>query len=88
MSSFFVPPIHGIAFCWNSWRDTDQRGLEARDVRGRKLILKEPKSGKQTEVVFIPHKTADRLRGFIENQEIQPEQRIFHMTYRNTTFGV
>jgi integrase len=56
--------------------------LIARDVRGQKLVLREPKSGKQTEVVFIPQKTADRLRSFIENQGIQPDQRIFRMTYQ------
>jgi integrase len=56
--------------------------LIARDVRGQKLILREPKSGKQTEVVFIPQKTADRLRAFIERKGIRPEQRIFRMTYQ------
>ena len=56
--------------------------LVAKDVRGQKLVLREPKSGKQTEVVFIPQKTADRLRAFIERQGIRPDQRIFRMTYQ------
>ena len=56
--------------------------LVAKDVRGQKLVLREPKSGKQTEVVFIPQKTADRLRAFIEREGILPDQRIFRMTYQ------
>jgi hypothetical protein len=32
------------------------------DIQVRKLILREPKSGKENESVFIPQKVADRLR--------------------------
>jgi integrase/recombinase XerD len=32
------------------------------DIQDRKLILREPKSGKEHEIVFIPQKVADRLR--------------------------
>ncbi len=32
------------------------------DIEGRKLIIKDPKSGKEREVVYIPQKVADRLR--------------------------
>jgi len=56
--------------------------LVVRDVHGQKLILRDPKSGKQSEVVFIPQKIAERLKAYIERREIQPEQRIFHMTYQ------
>ena len=34
------------------------------DIQGRKLILKELKSGKVQEVVFIPQKVADRLQEY------------------------
>jgi len=52
------------------------------DVDGRKLTLRDPKSGKQTEVVFIPQKIADRLNTFIEQREIEPGKRIFPLTYQ------
>jgi len=35
--------------------------LRAMDVQGTKLILVEPKSKREGEVVFIPQKVADRL---------------------------
>ena len=34
------------------------------DIQDRKLIIKDPKSGKEQEVVFIPQKVADQLRGY------------------------
>jgi len=36
--------------------------LRLNDIQDRKLILREPKSGKEHEIVFIPQKVADRLR--------------------------
>ena len=32
------------------------------DIDDRKAIIREPKSGKEVEVVFLPQKVADRLR--------------------------
>ena len=34
------------------------------DIQDRKLIIKDPKSGKEQEVVFIPQKVADRLQEY------------------------
>lgn len=56
--------------------------LTPRDVDGRKLILRDPKSGNQTEVVFIPQKIADRLRAYTEQKGIEPDERIFGLTYQ------
>jgi len=41
----------------------------------------EPKSGKESEVVFIPQKVADRLKDYIKEKGIEPDQRIFPITY-------
>jgi integrase/recombinase XerD len=38
--------------------------LRLNDIQDRKLILREPKSGKEHEIVFIPQKVANRLRDF------------------------
>ena len=51
------------------------------DVKDRKITLSEPKSGKESEMVFIPQKIADRLREYIRNKGIEPENRIFPITY-------
>ena len=55
--------------------------LRAKDVDNRKLFLKNPKSGRQSEVVFIPKKVADRLRDYIRANGFEGDQRIFPMGY-------
>lgn len=55
--------------------------LTSRDIEDRKLILTDPKSGKGVEVVFIPQKVADRLKDYIRDKGIGPDQRIFPITY-------
>ena len=51
------------------------------DVQDRKITLPDPKSGKESELVFIPQKVADRLKEYIKNKGIEPYQRIFPITY-------
>ena len=55
--------------------------LTPRDIEERKLILTDPKSGKEAEVVFIPQKVADRLKDYIRYKGIGPDQKIFPITY-------
>jgi integrase/recombinase XerD len=55
--------------------------LRPRDVEGRKLILLYPKSGKESEPVFIPKKVAARLRDYIRERGIGPDERIFPLSY-------
>jgi len=52
------------------------------DVEGRRLILRDAKSGNEAEVVFIPQKVANRLKGYIEQKQIGPDERIFPLTYQ------
>jgi len=63
-------------------RISEVLGLRAMDVDGCNLTLKNPKSGKEAEVVFIPQKVASRLREYIEHRGIMPGQRIFPLTYQ------
>jgi integrase len=51
------------------------------DIQDRKLIIKDPKSGKEQEVVFIPQKVADRLRDYVRQKCISPTDRIFPISY-------
>ena len=54
--------------------------LTPADVDERKLILREPKSGRRQEVVFIPQKLADHLKEYIREKGIESEVRIFPIT--------
>jgi integrase len=55
--------------------------LKMGDIHDRKLILHEPKSGKEHEMVFIPQKVADRLREYAMQVCESPEDRIFPISY-------
>jgi integrase/recombinase XerD len=55
--------------------------LRAKDIEDRKAIIRYPKSGKETEVAFLPQKVADRLQKYINDKRIGPDDRIFPITY-------
>ena len=55
--------------------------LKARDVEDQKLILRNPKSGKEQELVFIPQKIAQRLKDYIRERGFDPGSRIFPIKY-------
>lgn len=62
-------------------RVSEVLGLKPAEIEDRKLLLHEPKSGREQEVVFIPQKLSNRLLGYIHDRNIQPDQRIFPITY-------
>jgi integrase/recombinase XerD len=51
------------------------------DIHDRRLTLKDPKSGREQEFIFIPQRLADRLKSYIWEKDIQPRQRIFPICY-------
>ncbi len=55
--------------------------LRLKDIQDRKLILCEPKSGREHEVVFIPRKVADRLREYAFQVSGNLEDCIFPISY-------
>jgi integrase len=55
--------------------------LQPRDIEERKVIIRYPKSGKELEVAFLPHKVADRLKKYISDKRVKPGDRIFPITY-------
>jgi len=61
----------------------DRRGPETypKDNEDRKAIIRDPKSGKEAEVAFLPQKVADRLQKYISDKAIRPDDRIFPITY-------
>jgi len=55
--------------------------LRVRDVQDRKLIIHDPKSGNEQEIIFIPQKVADRLKEYIRTDKINSHERIFPICY-------
>jgi len=55
--------------------------LTPSDINDRRLTLREPKSGREQEFIFIPQRLADRLKDYIRDKGIQPQHRIFPIRY-------
>ena len=51
------------------------------DIQDRKLIIKDPKSAKELEIVYIPQKVAARLREYARQNCKNPNDRIFPISY-------
>jgi integrase/recombinase XerD len=51
------------------------------DVADRKLTINEPKSGKDSEIAFMPEQIAKRLAEYIAAHNIGPEERLFPVCY-------
>jgi integrase/recombinase XerD len=55
--------------------------LRVSDISGRKLLIKEPKSGKDVEVAFMPEHIAQRLSSYISEKGLTQDDRIFGICY-------
>jgi integrase len=55
--------------------------LKVSDVSERKLILYEPKSGKESEVAYMPEQISRRLSDYISMKDLSPESRVFPICY-------
>ena len=62
-------------------RISEVLNLTPNDVDERKLILQKPKSGRRGEVVYIPSKLQRRLNDYIRDYEIQPDEKLFPISY-------
>jgi len=51
------------------------------DIAERKILLREPKSGREHEMIFIPQKVADRLKEYVKTRNIGLRDRIFPICY-------
>jgi len=49
--------------------------LTPSDINNRRLTLREPKSGREQEFIFIPQRLADSFKNYIREKGIQPNQR-------------
>jgi len=55
--------------------------IKVSDVSDRKLILRTPKSGKESEVAFMPEQIAKRVHDYIQQEGLSPEDRLFPICY-------
>lgn len=55
--------------------------IKVSDISERKIILREPKSGKDAEVAFMPEPIARRLNGYIKSKNLQSNDLIFPICY-------
>jgi integrase len=55
--------------------------LTPSDISDRRLTLREPKSGREYEFIFIPQRLADRLKDYIREKGISADERIFPICY-------
>jgi len=55
--------------------------IRAGDIEDQKIILHDPKSGKESEPVYIPKKVAERLKEYIRAKNLGPHRRIFPFGY-------
>ncbi|MGB2928954.1 MAG: site-specific integrase, partial [Desulfobacterales bacterium] len=58
------------------------------DIAGKKLLLRDPKSGREQEFIFVTQKIADRLREYIRSNNIESNKRIFPISYEAARFMV
>jgi integrase len=55
--------------------------LKVSDVSQRKLMLQEPKSGREVEVAFMPEHIANRLAEYIASRNLSPDGKVFGICY-------
>jgi len=55
--------------------------LRVSDVSARKIQIRQPKSGKQGEVAFMPEQIAQRLADYIAAQNLTSDERVFNVCY-------
>ena len=55
--------------------------IKVSDVSDRKLTLRGPKSGKESEVAFMPEQIARRVTDYIQKEGLSPEDQLFPICY-------
>ena len=65
------------------WRIVKDKSL--RHFR-EKIFLREPKSGKEAEVAFMPEPVAKRLNDYIKDQGLQSNDRLFPICYSTARY--
>ncbi len=65
--------------------------LRVSDLSGRKIIIEDPKSGRDAEVAFMPEHIAARLAEYAAGKQLSSEDKVFPLCYttvRNLVTGL
>jgi integrase/recombinase XerD len=55
--------------------------IKVSDVSERRILLREPKSGKEAEVAYMPEPVAKRVGDYIRDAHLESEDRLFPICY-------
>ena len=55
--------------------------IRVKDIDERKITVRNPKSGKDSEVIFMPEQVASRLRTYIQRRDLGEQDRVFNLCY-------
>jgi integrase/recombinase XerD len=55
--------------------------IKAQDVSERKLTIKQPKSGKEAGVAFMPEPIANRMSDYLKRNNFLPDNHVFPISY-------
>jgi integrase/recombinase XerD len=55
--------------------------IRVSDISERKIVLREPKSGKEAEVAYMPEPIAKRMEEYVRTQNLGPDDRLFPVSY-------
>ena len=61
--------------------------IKVSDVMALKLVLNEPKSGKELEVAFMPEQIAKRLHDYIQQEDFTPEPHLSDLLFHGQDVG-
>jgi integrase len=55
--------------------------IRVSDICERRILLREPKSGKEAEVAYMPEAVAKRISDYIRDANLSAEDRLFPICY-------
>jgi integrase len=55
--------------------------IQVRDIDGRKITVRNPKRGKEDELIFMPEPVANRLKAYIQMKGLKDDDRAFNVCY-------
>ena len=55
--------------------------IRVNDIEGRKITVRNPKSGKEDELIFMPEPVANRLKAYIQSKGLKEQDRVFNVCY-------
>jgi len=55
--------------------------IKVSDVSERTITLREPKSGKEVEMAYMPENVSRKLEEYIKEKALRPEERLFPICY-------